>query len=80
LQVLKVGTDAALETTFVRAHELGLSGLAISGGDPFFVSRNEQLASLAARHRVPAVGAGPRLLSEPAASSAMAATSSTLTV
>jgi putative ABC transport system substrate-binding protein len=38
--------------------ELKASGLAISGGDPFFVSRNDKLAALAARYAVAAIGAG----------------------
>jgi putative ABC transport system substrate-binding protein len=58
LHVLKAGTDSELEAALARVGELKASGLTISGGDPFFVSRNDVLALLAARHAVPTVGAG----------------------
>jgi len=58
LLVLKAGTDDELESTFAKVGELKASGLAISGGDPFFVSRNHKLAALAARYSVAAIGAG----------------------
>jgi putative tryptophan/tyrosine transport system substrate-binding protein len=58
LEVLKGGTDADLDTAFAGVGKLGASGLAISGGDPFFVSRNEVLAQLAERYAVPTIGAG----------------------
>jgi putative tryptophan/tyrosine transport system substrate-binding protein len=58
LEVLKAGTDAELDAAFAGVGQLKASGLAISGGDPFFVSRNDVLAQLAARHAVPAIGAG----------------------
>jgi putative ABC transport system substrate-binding protein len=58
LHVLKAGTDGELDAAIARVGELKASGLAISGGDPFFVSRNDVIAQLAARHAVPAIGAG----------------------
>jgi putative ABC transport system substrate-binding protein len=58
LHVLKAGTDAELAAAFAEAKKLHLSGVAISGGDPFFVSRTEPMAALAAQHAMPAVGAG----------------------
>jgi putative ABC transport system substrate-binding protein len=58
LHVLKAGTDDELKAAFARMGELHASGLAISGGDPFFVSRNDVLAQLAARYTVPTIGAG----------------------
>jgi putative ABC transport system substrate-binding protein len=58
LHVLKAGTDSELEAAFAKVGELKASGLTISGGDPFFVSRNDYLAGLAARYAVPAVAAG----------------------
>jgi putative tryptophan/tyrosine transport system substrate-binding protein len=58
LHVLEAGTDDALDAAFTEAARLGVSGIVISGGDPFFVSRTERLAELAASHAVPAIGAG----------------------
>jgi ABC-type uncharacterized transport system substrate-binding protein len=58
LHVLKAGADSELEAAFARVGELQASGLTISGGDPFFVSRNDILARLASRYAVPAIGAG----------------------
>ena len=58
LHVLKVGADSELESAFTRVGELKASGLTVSGGDPFFVSRNDVLARLAARYAVPTVAAG----------------------
>jgi putative ABC transport system substrate-binding protein len=58
LHVANAGTDSELDAAFAGVGQLKASGLAISGGDPFFVSRNDVLAQLAARHAVPAIGAG----------------------
>jgi len=57
LHVLKATADDDLDTAFTEAARLQVSGLVISGGDPFFVSRTERMAALAASHAVPAVGA-----------------------
>jgi putative ABC transport system substrate-binding protein len=58
LHVLKASTDAELDAAFAEAHAQHLSGVAISGGDPFFVSRTVRTAEVAAQHEVPAIGAG----------------------
>jgi putative ABC transport system substrate-binding protein len=58
LRVVEASNDAELEAAFANVSALHASGILISGGDPFFVSRTEQLASLAAKHAVPMVGAG----------------------
>jgi putative tryptophan/tyrosine transport system substrate-binding protein len=58
LQILEAGSDSDLDAVFAKARELRLSGLVLSGGDPFYVSRSRQLAELAARHTIPVVGAG----------------------
>jgi putative ABC transport system substrate-binding protein len=52
LHVLHASTDRELEPIFAGARPLRLSGLVI-GGDPFFNSRSEQLATLASRYAVP---------------------------
>ena len=54
LHVLKARTDNEFETVFTNVVQLRARGLVISG-DPFFNSRSEQLAVLAARHGLPAV-------------------------
>jgi putative tryptophan/tyrosine transport system substrate-binding protein len=58
LQMLKASSDSDLDAVFAKAGELRLSGLVLSGGDPFFVSRSRQLAELAARNAMPLIGAG----------------------
>lgn len=58
LETVKAGTDADLDAAFKDVSRLKASGLAVSGGDPFFVSRNDVLAQLASRHGVATVGAG----------------------
>jgi putative tryptophan/tyrosine transport system substrate-binding protein len=58
LHLLNAGTESDFEAVFAKVSELHASGLVISGGDPFFVSRSRQLAALAASHGVPVVGAG----------------------
>jgi putative tryptophan/tyrosine transport system substrate-binding protein len=57
LHVLNAGTDGELEKAFAELSRLKLGGLVIST-DPFFTSRPEALAALAARHAMPAVSKG----------------------
>ena len=58
LRVLNASTESDFDAVFAKISELRASGLVISPGDPFFVSRTEQLGALAIRHAVPAVFAG----------------------
>jgi putative tryptophan/tyrosine transport system substrate-binding protein len=53
VHVLHASADRELEAAFAKLQSLGASGLVI-GGDPFFNSRSEQLATLASRYAVPA--------------------------
>jgi ABC-type uncharacterized transport system substrate-binding protein len=53
VHVLHASADRELEPAFAKLRSLGASGLVI-GGDPFFNSRSEQLATLASRYAVPA--------------------------
>ena len=57
LHVLNASTDNELDAVFANLTQLGAGGLAIST-DPFFTSRSEQLAALAARNAVAAVYKG----------------------
>jgi putative ABC transport system substrate-binding protein len=54
LQVLKVSTEHDFDEVFAALRRSEIAGLVI-GPDPFFTSRTEQLAALAARHAVPAI-------------------------
>jgi putative ABC transport system substrate-binding protein len=54
LHVLNASTDNDLDQVFAKLIESHAGGLVI-GGDPFTVSRMEQLAALTLRHAVPAV-------------------------
>ena len=54
LHVLQAGSDPELENAFASLRQLPAAGIVI-GPDPFFVSRSEQLASLALRYQVPAI-------------------------
>ena len=58
LRVLNASTESDFDAVFAKISELQASGLVISPGDPFFVSRSGQLGALATRHAVPAVFAG----------------------
>jgi putative ABC transport system substrate-binding protein len=58
LHMINASSESDFEAVFAQVSQLRASGLVITGGDPFFVSRSRQLAALAARHAVPLVGAG----------------------
>jgi putative ABC transport system substrate-binding protein len=57
LHVLNASTENDFDAVFAKIGQLRASGLVISAGTSIFVSRSRQLAALAARHAVPAVGA-----------------------
>jgi putative ABC transport system substrate-binding protein len=63
LHVLRASAEADFGPALERVRELGASGLVMSAGEPLFASRTEQLGALAARHGVPAVGAGRKFAS-----------------
>jgi putative ABC transport system substrate-binding protein len=54
LDVLKARTESEIDAAFASLVQLEAGGLVV-GTDPFFASRREQLAALAARHAVPAI-------------------------
>ena len=58
LQVLKASNESDFDSMFATLTQLRAGGLIMTAGDPFFASRSRQLGGLAARHAVPAVGAG----------------------
>ena len=53
LQLLPASTEAAVESIFPTLAQQGIGGLLIQG-DPFFTSRVDHLAALAARHSIAA--------------------------
>jgi len=55
LHVLGASTEADFDAVFAKLVQLRAGGLVISG-DPFFASKSERLAALAARHAMPAIG------------------------
>jgi putative ABC transport system substrate-binding protein len=57
LHVLNASTDSDLDAAFATLVQLRAGGLVVST-DPFFTSRDEQLAVLATRHGVPVVYKG----------------------
>jgi putative ABC transport system substrate-binding protein len=57
LHVLNASTESDFDAVFAKIGQLRASGLVIASGTSIFVSRSGQLAALAARHAVPAVGA-----------------------
>jgi putative ABC transport system substrate-binding protein len=54
VQVLHAATDHDLNSAFSRLNELRVSGIVISS-DSFFFTRCQQLAELAAHHKMPAI-------------------------
>jgi putative tryptophan/tyrosine transport system substrate-binding protein len=58
LHVLNARTESDFDAVFTNIAQLSASGLVVSAGTAFFVSRSGQLAALAARHSVPAVSVG----------------------
>ena len=54
LHVLNARTEGDFDGVFAKLIQLRAGGLVI-GGDPFFSSRNEQLAALTVRHAVPTI-------------------------
>jgi putative ABC transport system substrate-binding protein len=55
LQVINASSEGDFDTVFANLRQLRAGALVISN-DAFFTSRSEQLAALALRHAVPAVG------------------------
>src|SRR5258708_7428003 len=58
LHVLNASSETDFDAVFAKLGQLQASGLVISAGTAFFVSRSGQLAVLAARHAVPSISAG----------------------
>jgi putative ABC transport system substrate-binding protein len=54
LNVLRASTDGDIDTAFATLPKLGIEALVI-GPDNFFNTRNQQLAILTVRYRVPAI-------------------------
>jgi putative ABC transport system substrate-binding protein len=54
IHVLHASTDRDFDTVFTSLRQLRASALVI-GNDPFFISRSEQLATLALRHGAPTI-------------------------
>jgi putative tryptophan/tyrosine transport system substrate-binding protein len=54
LPILKAATETEIEAAFASLLELRVGGLVV-GGDPFFLSRQQQLVALASQEAVPAV-------------------------
>jgi len=52
LEILKAGTESEIDDVFAT---LGQVDALVVGGDTLFISRREQIVSLAARYRVPAI-------------------------
>jgi putative tryptophan/tyrosine transport system substrate-binding protein len=57
LRVLNVSAGSDLDAVFAEISRSRASGLVVSAGTAISANRGEQLAALAARHAVPAVGA-----------------------
>jgi putative ABC transport system substrate-binding protein len=54
LSILRAASESEIDAAFASLVQLQAGGLVV-GTDPFFASRREQLAALAARHAVPAI-------------------------
>jgi ABC-type uncharacterized transport system substrate-binding protein len=54
LHVLRASTDREIDTTFEAVAQHRIPALAVAA-DPFFITRRDKLAALAARHAVPAM-------------------------
>jgi putative ABC transport system substrate-binding protein len=54
LHILQASGESEIETAFARFSQLGAGGLVV-GSEPFFNSRNAQLATLALRYGVPTI-------------------------
>jgi putative tryptophan/tyrosine transport system substrate-binding protein len=54
LPILNASTESEIDAAFAALIQLHAGGL-VSGSDPFFTSRREQLVALAARYGVPAI-------------------------
>jgi putative ABC transport system substrate-binding protein len=54
LEVLKASTEPDFDVVFAKLIQLRAGGLVI-GSDPFFTSRNQQLAALSVRYAVPTI-------------------------
>jgi len=54
LHILKASTESEIDVAFATLVQLQAGALVV-GTDPFFISRREQLVTLAARHAVPAI-------------------------
>jgi putative ABC transport system substrate-binding protein len=57
LRVLRASTEGEIDAAFATLLQLRAGALVI-GGDPFFLSRMEQLAALTLRHAMPAIYGG----------------------
>jgi putative ABC transport system substrate-binding protein len=57
LHVVNASTETDFDAVFAKISQLQASGLVISAGTAIFAGRSGQLAALAARYGVPAVGA-----------------------
>jgi putative tryptophan/tyrosine transport system substrate-binding protein len=55
LHVLHASAERDLEPVFASLAQLNVAGLVIGSADPFFASRQEQLAAMTVRHGVPAI-------------------------
>jgi putative ABC transport system substrate-binding protein len=54
LRIVKAGAESEIEIAFASVVELHAGGLVVAG-DPLFNTRRQLLATLAARHAVPAI-------------------------
>jgi ABC-type uncharacterized transport system substrate-binding protein len=57
IQVVKAGTQSEIDAAFATLVRRGTDALLVAN-DPFFVSRREQIAALAARSAIPAIYQG----------------------